>query len=451
MTQTLETRQSGLTSRNLAGGTRYDRRGLADRRKPPAERLNQVEADLRQSSGLLRFSSETEKVFEQVRQSRGTQHYVWTSLAGLLIYDLYLFSDALMVPDILRRSIAIHIAVTVFSLLVVYLIHRGKVRTESIMAVLLMIVGNGIYASYASRTPNAVFVFFSIPLLVIFGNIVLPLPFRHAVVFSALSISAVSTAIWVRPGLDTPARIYAIFLEIGVGIYTLIATYRIEKGERQAYLLTLREMLRGETLVEQNRELSELSETDGLTGIANRRVFDRNLERLWHDHQQSRTPLALLLIDIDHFKRLNDTHGHANGDVCLRKVADRLNRLMHAHQSLARYGGEEFAVLLEGEGAYRAEAVAERLRAEIEIMPVVLAGSDNKPHHITISIGCATAIPRIGLSPAELFVAADKSLYEAKDSGRNRVHAQTLEPARGSRASDARPAPAAIFDPVAKN
>ena len=85
-------------------------------------------------------------------------------------------------------------------------------------------------------------------------------------------------------------------------------------------------------------------------------------------------------------------------------------------------------MLLEGEGAYRAEAVAERLRAEIEIMPVLLAGTDNKPHHITISIGCATVIPRADLTPADLFIAADKALYRAKHEGRNRVLTQACEP-----------------------
>ena len=414
---------------NTTGGIepRSSRRAEADRHTETAVLLNQVEDDLRGAAGLLRFNPQIEQRYQQLHAAARIRHFVWTSLIGLLLYDFLLTYDWFLMPDVFVQSKVIHIVVTVVDLLVIFMIHRRVVPPESITAILLAIVGNAVYTSSRSQMPNAVLVSFTIPLLVVFGNIVLPLPFRLAIAFSVASISAASWTIWNHPGLDVGARLFVVMLNASMAFYTLIATYRIEGGERKAYLLTLRETLRGETLVEQNRALSELSETDQLTGVANRRVFDRNLEQLWKEHQQSQTPVALLIIDIDHFKKLNDTHGHINGDICLRKAADRLRKLMQAHQSLARYGGEEFVVLLEGEGAYRAEAVAERLRAEIEIMPVLLAGTDNKPHHLTISIGCATAIPRTELTPAELFIAADKALYRAKHEGRNRVCTQMFE------------------------
>ena len=415
---------------NATGGIQPlpSRRTETDHPAASADLLRQVEADAHNESGMLRFSPEVERRFQQIKSPAQIKHFVWTSLIGLFLYDLFLLSDLFMVPDVFVQSRLIHLGVTVIGLVIIFLIYRRMVRPESIIAVLLLIVGNAVYTANTSRAPDAVFISFTIPLLVVFGNIVLPLPFRYAVAFSVFAATAASWTNWAQQGIDAGARIFAVLLEISMAFYTLIATYRIENGERQAYLLTLREALRGETLIEQNRELSELSETDQLTGIANRRVFDRTLEQLWREHQHSRTPVALLILDIDHFKRLNDTHGHINGDVCLRKVADRLGKLMQAHQNLARYGGEEFAVLLEGEGAYRAEAVADRLRAELETMPVPLAGTDNKPLRITISIGCATAIPRPDLSPADLFVAADKALYRAKHEGRNRVCTQMLEP-----------------------
>ncbi len=406
---------------------RSSRRPDPPRRTATLELLNQVEDDLRGAAGLLRFSPQVEKRYQQLHAAARIQHFVWTSLIGLLLYDFLLTYDWYIMPDVFVKSKIFHIVVTVVDLLTIFMIQRRIVPPESITAILLAIVGNAVYTSYRSQMPNAVLVAFTIPLLVVFGNIVLPLPFRLAIAFSVASVSAASWTIWNHPGLDLGARLFVVMLNASMAFYTLIATYRIEGGERKAYLLTLRETLRGETLVERNRELSELSETDQLTGVANRRVFDRNLEQLWKEHQQSRTPVALLIVDIDHFKKLNDTHGHINGDICLRAVADRLRKLMQAHQSLARFGGEEFAVLLEGEGAYRAAAVAERLRAEIETMPVLLAGSDDKPHRITISVGCAATIPRTDLSPAELFVAADKALYRAKHEGRNRVSTQPLE------------------------
>lgn len=404
------------------------RRSDAQGRPARADLLNQVESDLRGAAGLLLFSPEVERRFLQLKIPGRVRHLVWTSLVGLALYNLFLVSDAIMVPDISGSTRLIHLCVTAVGLVTVFLVNRRIWPPETVTASLVLIVGSAVFTIYASHTGDAVFISFTIPLLVVFGNIVLPLPFRYAVGFSIFSSVALAWVISEQRQLDVGTRTFIPLLGVGMAFYTLIATFRIEKGERQAFLLTLRETLRGEMLVEQNRELSELSETDGLTGVANRRVFDRDLERIWKDHRQSHTPVALLIIDIDHFKRLNDTHGHINGDICLRTTADRLRNLMQPHQSLARYGGEEFAVLLEGEGAYRAESVAERLRAEIEAMPVLLAGAENKPHHITISIGCATAIPRVGLSPAEIFVAADRALYRSKHEGRNRVRVDSLDP-----------------------
>ena len=413
----------------------------------PSQQLARVEDDLRHARPL-RFSGPIEHSFQQSREPERTRHLVRSCLVGLLLYDLFLFSDRFMVPDVFERSKQIHLVITAAGLLATFLVRLRKMGVEAMGGVLLMMVANAVYTSRASHMPDAIFVSFTIPVLIIFGNIVLPLPFALAVGYSTISAAAVSLAIWTQP-LDMGAKIFAILLEASVGTYTLIATYRMERSERRAYLLTLRETLRGEALVEQNRALTDLSETDQLTGIANRRVFDRTLDQLWNDHLQSHTPLALLMIDIDHFKKLNDTHGHTNGDVCLRKAAERLRSLMRPHQTLARYGGEEFAVLLEGEGAFQAEAVAERLRAEIEAMPVILVGAENKTHRITISVGCVTAIPRLDLSPAELFIAADKALYMAKHAGRNRVHAHSLDAARPAAATLLRPP--AFFDVVAKN
>ena len=406
---------------NTTSGIKMDRSVDQQPESSAADLLDRVEADLHRGPGLLRFNGEAETRFAQSRVDARVRHFVWTSLVGLLFYDLFLFVDSPIVPDVFDKMVLIHLAVTPIALSVVLLIHRRRLPAESIVVSLLLILADAAYTAHASHAHNAFLISFTIPLVVLFSNILLPLPFPLAIGFSMAASMAAAWSVWTQPKLDVSVSVFATLMESTVAVFTLIATYKVERGERQTYLLALRESLRGELLVEQNRALSELSETDPLTGIGNRRVFDRELEQLWVEHQQSRTPLALLMIDIDHFKKLNDTYGHANGDICLRKAAERLRSLMRPHQSLARYGGEEFAVLLEGEGAFRAEEVAERLRAEIAIMPIRLAGTENKPHHMTISVGCATMIPRVGIFPGELFAAADGALYAAKHSGRNRV------------------------------
>ncbi|HEX2122202.1 MAG TPA: diguanylate cyclase [Thermoanaerobaculia bacterium] len=167
--------------------------------------------------------------------------------------------------------------------------------------------------------------------------------------------------------------------------------------------------------------LHRISTLDGLTGVANRRLFDETLSLEWRRAARSRAPLSLLMIDIDRFKAFNDAAGHQNGDDCLRRVAQALRDGVHrAADLVARYGGEEFGVLLPETDAASARQVAESLRARIEALDMTHPAADGG--RVTISIGVATAIPpREGGEPEELVRRADEALYDAKRAGRNRV------------------------------
>lgn len=187
--------------------------------------------------------------------------------------------------------------------------------------------------------------------------------------------------------------------------------------------LTLEERVRERTeeLESANERLRAVSLTDGLTHVANRRRFDEKLDIEWgravrHEHE-----LSLLLLDIDHFKRVNDELGHLTGDDCLVGLASLLkSELQRSGDLIARYGGEEFAVLLpatESAGAFR---VAERIRQAVAQTPMV-TGEHDEPVRLTISIGVATMLPARDIDSHELIRRADEALYIAKDSGRNRV------------------------------
>ena len=157
--------------------------------------------------------------------------------------------------------------------------------------------------------------------------------------------------------------------------------------------------------------LHRMSNTDALTGTANRRHFDDTLTLEWRRALRNTMPLSLVMVDIDYFKPYNDTYGHQAGDELLRRVAQTLqSRLHRAGDLVARYGGEEFAILLLGVDAQRAREVAERTRADVEALG-----------DVTISAGVATVVPDRDMSPNDLVSAADAALYEAKRAGRNRV------------------------------
>jgi diguanylate cyclase (GGDEF)-like protein len=182
---------------------------------------------------------------------------------------------------------------------------------------------------------------------------------------------------------------------------------------------------RSDALASANRELATAASTDGLTGLANRATFDRfladQLTRRANGGMQK--TLGLVMVDVDHFKRFNDTHGHACGDRVLRVVAQILKRGLRSNDLAARYGGEEFAMAYPEIGPDELQAAAERLRAALAAHVLQLDGTTGQ---ITASFGCAyveTVEPGADTGPigAALCAAADKALYAAKRAGRNRV------------------------------
>lgn len=174
-------------------------------------------------------------------------------------------------------------------------------------------------------------------------------------------------------------------------------------------------------LIEANADLSRQASTDALTGLANRRVFDETLARDMARCGRAGTPLSLILLDVDHFKRYNDTYGHQAGDECLVMVADAIKGGLHRPADLAaRYGGEEFAVILPETDSEGAAAVAERIRQAITAASIVRIGSIGT--RITASLGVAEYNLDTALAtPADLIRDADAALYAAKTNGRDRV------------------------------
>jgi diguanylate cyclase (GGDEF)-like protein len=164
--------------------------------------------------------------------------------------------------------------------------------------------------------------------------------------------------------------------------------------------------------------LEQLVLQDGLTGIPNRRCFDQRFQQEWSRARRTGAPLSVLLIDVDHFKRLNDTFGHMVGDECLIQVAQTLQKALNRPGDLlARYGGEEFVALLPETNDSGAINVAERLQTCLMRTPA-LEGIDRQ---VTISIGVTTGVPRAGVTMEHLLQSADRALYTAKQNGRDRT------------------------------
>lgn len=161
--------------------------------------------------------------------------------------------------------------------------------------------------------------------------------------------------------------------------------------------------------------------TDSLTGLYNRRYFDLVLKTEFYRLKRSNMTLSLIMLDIDHFKKYNDTYGHLSGDQCLKKVSHTLKIAVgRTTDTVARYGGEEFMVILPETDAQGAMNVAERIRSSIEALKVVHAASDTAPY-VTVSLGVVSVNPAHVLTPQYIVETVDKALYAAKNSGRNRI------------------------------
>ncbi len=204
-------------------------------------------------------------------------------------------------------------------------------------------------------------------------------------------------------------------------------SFIIELGNISASLENLGTYLslatvRSQKLASEHDHFQKMSLVDGLTGVGNRRAFDEKLRVLWQQAQQTRTPLALIMLDVDTFKRYNDNLGHQAGDECLRRVAVAMSRAARSTDVCARYGGEEFALLLPGADAATAQAVAARVHAEV--------AREQLPHpaspvstFVTVSLGVSSITPPQDQDAESnaLVRQTDAALYEAKAAGRNRT------------------------------
>jgi diguanylate cyclase (GGDEF)-like protein len=245
-----------------------------------------------------------------------------------------------------------------------------------------------------------------IPLMVLGPFYFMGLRVRTALVAVVATVVAfVVSAAWF--GLELPVAFRSFTFLLMISVACAVAARHLEKSLRKSFL--------------ESHLIEELAQHDTLTGLKNRRVFDDHLEQLWQRGVDEQTSLAILMVDIDHFKAYNDRHGHQAGDQALRRVAQALQTFVtRPHDVLARYGGEEFAVILYDMDAREAEGLAERMRRAVGALAIKHEGSQAGAS-VTISVGAAVIRPTADRRSRGALQLADQALYEAKVRGRNRV------------------------------
>jgi diguanylate cyclase (GGDEF)-like protein len=364
------------------------------------------------------FPVALERQFEADTHERRCERLRLGILVSAAIYNTFLIADWLLVPDVLLMATLLHFCVvTPWMLTAAWLVHRRpspamrEALAASVPLVIILQIDLG-FALTASASA-AHYQYVVIPTM-LYANVSLhrlTFPFARAV--TAAIVLGHAMVVLTSSYLSSSVAVIILVQLVVCAYITLVANFTMERDLRRAYLYSLRDRLR-------HAQAEAASRSDALTGLANRHHLDEELRALWTTPDADVSPASVVLVDIDHFKKLNDRYGHAAGDICLKRVAAILTAELRGPKDLAvRYGGEEFLLLLPKMEMVDAMRVAERIRRAIESAAIPNEGSGVRGV-VTASFGVASSSVS-GLSSSELIAAADNALYVAKRKGRNQV------------------------------
>ena len=353
---------------------------------------------------------------ERRRAANKTVDFLVPLNAALIVFDL------LLLPDVAVYSI--------FSRWVIgpltWCLIRGRKRAsvewiEGSIAVAIfaaMLMWAGLMLGSHSQAGVANYYSTGVIALVV-ANVFFRCPFRVSLVLSlALTVLAVTLAA-ILPE-DWRFFVNGLGLYGAVCILTLLASWKLGNEHYVNYLRTLKNERQQATIERHVADLFRLSNTDPLTGLANRRCIDETLRQLCLDWTKRRQAFAAILIDVDFFKRFNDAHGHLAGDGCLVSVAKTLCLVVEKRSGLVgRYGGEEFIALLQCEDDDEALAIAQAMRRAVEDLGLEHGNRPDDTRSVTVSLGLTLSQGSSATDPECIVALADQALYLAKAEGRN--------------------------------
>jgi len=374
-----------------------------------------IARQLKKGFERLRFDElgvETQFRREFVRDRlKRTRANLFLALSILLAFAM---ADALVVEEVARtRLYVVQIGglLPIVGILIGLTYHRRPHEMYPRWAPWLsVLLGFGIILVDVRAEVDGVSALFSgVLIYALFSSFLLGLLFQEAIAVGA-ALCALYLATALGAGIPESIVLYSASMLLVAFIVSATVNYSVEEGVRHHFLERF-----------QLRELSAMVVRDGLTGLYNRSAFDEHLNSRWSMAQREAVTLAMILIDIDYFKRYNDEHGHRGGDDCLRKVARALARSARRPLDFsARYGGEEFAIILYDTTPEYLEELSLRIHEGVSALSIRHGASDVSDR-VTVSVGMAFVVPQMERSAGGIVQAADEALYQAKTRGRNQT------------------------------
>jgi len=370
---------------------------------------------------LLRMPPEVERAHERDFGPARIRHLRHAIIVGLIVYNIYNLTSLHLMGDIQPFTVAMRLfLLTPGSILIFLLVSRLPAAWREVLLLQGMFTASllPLYLVYISQSPYASYTLGELPLVLLFGNMLLVLRFRWALIFTTVTCLTALWVIHIKPGLDENL-IFPLTVQVITGLFfTLYGNWHFERQRCLTYLAQYDAENRADRAERIGDALRDLTRTDTLTGIANRRHLEETLDG-W---LKSRPSVLLMMVDVDHFKAYNDRLGHLAGDDCLRRIAAALSAFAARHEGFAaRYGGEEFTLLFAVDAETGGAFLADRLVRTIRDCAIPHPGRPDGLVHVTVSAGYAGADrDRDALT---LVTRADLALYEAKSAGRNRSKA----------------------------
>ncbi len=386
-----------------------------------------IEKELARRLIPLKFPYKLEEIFLEYH-FRNTLGLIKFSLAvGLLLYSSFGILDYILYPEVINRLWLLRFGVgcpVILIALVSFFLAKNDRQVQTAYSVAIFIVGLTIVGMLIVTSYDVTQKYYAGVMLVMFyGYVASGMRFMYAT-FSGWGITIGYLVVVLFFLESNPTFLISnTFFLVSSNLVGMLGSFLFEESKRRDFLLSALVIMERKEVEAANRALEKLSNTDPLTGIANRRYFEDFLEREWKHAMRYEYPISLLMIDIDYFKRYNDHLGHQAGDRCLVQLASVLKEFEGRPGDLvARYGGEEFVVILSGTDLDDAVRIAVEIRRRVMALKILHPASDVSDV-VTVSIGVSSLIPKPGYSKEELIKTADLAMYRAKAMGRNCVNA----------------------------